>query len=38
MTSSVEGNAASIFEGKVFSNWELCDSFMNNFGKRKGFH
>ena len=37
MTSSVEGNSASIFEGKVFSSWELCDSFMNDFGKRKGF-
>ena len=37
MTSSVEGNSASIFEGKVFSSWKLCDSFMNDFGKRKGF-
>jgi MULE transposase domain len=30
-------NTASLFEGKVFTSWNLCDSFLNDWGKNKGF-
>jgi len=34
--SSTSSNA-SLFEGKIFTSWELCDSFLNGWGKDNGF-
>lgn len=34
---SDSSSTTSLYEGKVFSSWELCDVFMNELGKNKGF-
>ena len=40
MNNNVNSNTsstASLFEGKVFTSWNLYDSFLNDWGKNKGF-
>ena len=37
MNSNAETDSASLFVGKVFANWSICDQFIGNWGKNKGF-
>ena len=29
---------SKLFSGKIFSTWEDCDSFLNEWSKQQGFH
>lgn len=37
MNSNTESDSANLFTGKVFASWLLCDQFMSNWDKSKGF-
>ena len=37
MNSNAESDFANLFTGKVFENWSICDQFISNWGKSKGF-
>ena len=37
MNSNAESDSANLFTGKVFENWSICDQFISNWGKSKGF-
>ena len=37
MNSNAETESASLFSRKVFANWFICDQFISNWSKSKGF-
>jgi hypothetical protein len=37
MNSNAESGSASLFTGKVFASWPICDQFMSNWSKSRGF-
>ena len=37
MNSNAESDSANLFTEKVFENWSICDQFISNWSKSKGF-
>ena len=37
MNSNAENNSASLYTGKVIANWSICDQFIKDWGKSRGF-
>jgi len=37
MNSNVESDFAGLYTGLIFENWTICDQFISNWGKSKGF-
>ena len=37
MNFNIEGDSSSLFSGKTFASWPICDKFMICWGKSKGF-
>ena len=35
--SNVENDSTGLYTGKTLSSWTICDQFINNWGKSKGF-
>ena len=37
MNSNVESDFAGLYTGKILENWTICDQFISNWSKSKGF-
>ena len=37
MSSNVESESTSLYTRKILPNWSICDQFISNWGKSKGF-